>query len=292
MSDDITSIVKVEKEKKLREKERQLKQKMESVGELAAGIAHEINTPIQYVGDNLSFLKDSFTDILKLYKNVIDLHQLAKEGKNINPCLARIEETIKAIDMDFLMEEVPQAIEQSTEGINKVTKIVAAMRTFSHSGINEDTSPVDINSAIESTLTIARSRYKYVAREETDFGDIPSVTGYASDLNQVFLNLITNAADAIREKEDCEMGVISIRTIRDKDDVIIEVSDTGTGIPKEVRPKIFDPFFTTKGVGGGTGQGLSISYSIIVKRHNGSLTFNTEMGQGSTFVIRLPIVNN
>lgn len=289
LADDITDLVKREEEEKLMEKQIQHRQKMESVGELAAGIAHEINNPIQYVGDNLSFLKDSFADMMNLCRTAVKLHQSDRDGNDIRYDLARIGELTEAVDMEFLMEEVPQAIEQSTDGVKKVTKIVAAMRTFSHSGVAEDQTDIDINDAIDSTLTISRGRYKYVAEVQKDFGDIPLVAGYASDLNQAFLNLIVNAADAIREKGETKTGIITIRTANDQDHVVIEISDTGTGIPEEVQPKIFDPFFTTKGIGAGTGQGLSISYNMIVKKHNGSLTFKTERGRGSTFIIRLPI---
>jgi signal transduction histidine kinase len=192
--------------------------------------------------------------------------------------------------VSYLDEEIPKALTQALEGVTRVATIVRAMKDFAHTGGSNKT-PVDLNRALESTLTVARNELKYVADVETDFGSLPLVECHAGEVNQVFLNLLVNAAHAIGDvvHESEARGTIRIRTRCEGDAVVIEIADTGTGIPEAVRAKIFDPFFTTKEVGRGTGQGLAIARSIVVEKHGGALTFETEAGRGTTFFIRLPI---
>jgi signal transduction histidine kinase len=265
--------------------------KMESVGRLAAGIAHEINTPIQYVGDNIRFLEDAFGSFGK----VIGGYASFRKGLNgsVNPELERrIDEVLRDSDADYLEKEVPKAITQSLEGVNRVAKIVQAMKEFSHPGAQEMT-PTDLNKAIETTATVARSEWKYVADLQTELDpDLPLIPCLPGDLNQVILNLIVNAAHAIGDVvsgQEGAKGKITIRTRQDGDWAEIRIGDTGTGIPEHVRPKLFEPFFTTKGVGKGTGQGLALSRAIIVGKHQGSISYQTEIGKGTTFIVRLPL---
>jgi signal transduction histidine kinase len=193
------------------------------------------------------------------------------------------------------MAEVPQAIQQSLQGIGRVTTIVRAMKEFSHPG-SEEKSDTDLNRAIETTITVARNEWKYVAEVVTDFDPaLPLVRCLPGEINQVILNLIVNAAHAIAdvvENNGKSKGTITIRTRSQGDRVEIRVSDTGTGIPETIRAKIFDPFFTTKGVGKGTGQGLAIAHSVIVDKHGGTISCETEVGKGTTFVIRLPLLSS
>ncbi|MCK5149133.1 PAS domain S-box protein [bacterium] len=267
-------------------------QKLESIGQLAAGIAHEINTPTQYVGDNTRFLKDSFDDILNLFTQYQDFLQVVKAGNIHQPLIDELEKTIDETDVSYLMDEIPKAIEQSLEGIGRITHIVQAMKEFSHPGAQEKTR-VDINKAIETTITVARNEWKYVAEMNINFSSgLPTVPCLQDEFNQVILNLITNAAHAIGDvvgDESGKKGVISITTCLKEEWLEIRITDTGSGIPTAVKAKIFDPFFTTKETGKGTGQGLAISYNVIVKKHGGSLTFETEEGKGTTFIIHLPL---
>lgn len=267
-------------------------QKLESIGQLAAGIAHEINTPTQFVGDNIHFLKDSVQDIGRLLNEYDALIQNLKGGQALNGRLEKIEQLKEEIDLEYLVEEIPSAIEQSIEGVQRVSKIVSAMKEFSHPGIEEKV-PVDINKALENTIMVSRNEWKYVAEIETDFAEaLPLVSCLPGELNQVFLNIIINAAHAIGDtldQDNSKKGKITIRTRKVGKWVEVLISDNGTGIPRYAQSKIFDPFFTTKEVGKGTGQGLAISHNVIVTKHHGTLTFDTEEGKGTTFKIRLPI---
>ena len=200
------------------------------------------------------------------------------------------ERHARVADVVLAEAEIPKAIAQTLDGVGRVATIVRAMKEFAHPDSGEK-AVADLNKALTSTLTVARNELKYVADVETDLGDIPSVSCHLGDLNQVFLNLLVNAAHAIGDtvKESGGKGRIGVRTTCEGDNVCVAISDTGGGIPEHVRSKIFDPFFTTKGVGRGTGQGLAIARSIVVDKHGGSLTFETEVGEGTTFFIRLPV---
>lgn len=235
-------------------------QKLESVGQLAAGIAHEINTPTQFVGDNTRFLSDAFDDLMRLLDDVEQLVEAAQKT-DIDPTLLdAVERARTSADVDFLRQEVPKAIEQSLEGIQRVSKIVYAMKAFSHPDIAEKMA-TDLNAAIETTVTVARNEWKYVADVELELDPtLPAVTCCPGEINQVLLNLIVNAAHAIAEKvgaKGADKGKITIATKTDDDAVEVRVTDNGTGIPEEHHRRMFTPFFTTKAVGKGTGQGLS-----------------------------------
>lgn len=268
-------------------------QKLESVGQLAAGIAHEINTPTQYVGDNTQFLKDAFHDMTRVLEEATELVRCASEGGGVAE--QRVEALRTALadaDVEYLMEEIPQAIDQSLHGVERVTKIVRAMKEFSHPGTDEKCL-VDLNTAIETAITVSRNEWKYVSDVVTEFdADLPHVFCLPAELNQVFLNLIVNAAHAIDDvlgTDAKEKGVITIRTRSCGDRVEVTVRDTGTGIPEEIRSRIFDPFFTTKEVGKGTGQGLAIARSVVVDKHDGTIRCESVPGEGTTFVVELPV---
>jgi PAS domain S-box-containing protein len=267
-------------------------QKLESVGRLAAGIAHEINTPIQFVGDNVHFLSGAFEQLLALcgtYRELCAKASGAPLSEADMECKRRQEE---GADLDYIRSAVPASIASTIDGVGRVARIVQSMKAFAHPDRGER-SVADINTAMRNTLTVATNELKYVAKVETDLGDIPAIPCFLSDLNQVFLNLLVNAAHAIGDVVggSGQRGTITVRTYVEKDNVVIAIGDTGTGIPPTVRSKVFDPFFTTKGVGKGTGQGLALARSVIVEQHGGTITFETEMGKGTTFFLRLPLAS-
>ena len=266
-------------------------QKLESIGRLAAGIAHEINTPTQYVGDNTRFLKDAFEDLVGLLRKYEEMEEKVREGVG-DGVLEEVDGVKEEVDLEYLVEEIPRAIEQSLDGVERVTKIVRSMKEFSHPG-GGGREKVDLNRAIESTVTVARNEWKYVAEMELDLEEgLPLVPCYVGEFNQVILNLVINAAHAIGEvvgDGDGGKGKIEVSTRRDGEWVEVRVKDTGGGIPEEIRERVFDPFFTTKGVGKGTGQGLAIARSVVVDKHGGEIDFESEVGKGTTFIIRLPL---
>ena len=265
-------------------------QKLESVGRLAAGVAHEINTPVQFVSDSVHFVQGAMRDLEQLIRRYQSAFASIAQSTNDYDILAGVEQAEEVADLPYLLENVPKALARSLEGLDRVATIVRSMKEFGHPDRREMTA-VDVNQAIRSTLIIARHEYKYVADVETAFGDIPLVTCHAGDVNQAVLNIIVNAAHAIGDvvKNSGAKGRITITTHADGDSVTISISDTGGGIPANVRARIFDPFFTTKSVGRGTGQGLAIARSVVVEKHRGDLTFETHDGVGTTFFIRLPI---
>ena len=265
-------------------------QKLESVGRLAAGIAHEINTPIQFVGDNTRFLQESWESMKALLGKYQQLLAQAESGPIAADLLAQVRAAEKETDYSYLLEEIPNALMQTLDGVQRVATIVRAMKEFAHPETKE-MAAADLNQALAGTLTVARNELKYVAEVETEFGALPLVVCNVGDLNQVFLNLLVNAAHAIGEKTNGsgERGKIRVRTAAEGDAVLITISDTGCGIPEAIRTRIFDPFFTTKEVGRGTGQGLAIARSVVADRHKGKLTFESEVGKGTTFYIRLPV---
>lgn len=267
-------------------------QKLESIGQLAAGIAHEINTPTQYVGDNTRFLQDSFSEMVDLLEKLKLLVEAIKSGDETSGLLDEIEQSMESADLEYLINEIPLAIEQTLEGVGRVAKIVRAMKEFSHPG-SEDKTLVEINNAIASTVTVSRNEWKYVAELVEDYDEsLLSVPCLPGEFNQVILNMIINAAHAIADvlgNQPEAKGTITISTKNLGDWAEIRITDTGTGIPAHAQPKIFDPFFTTKEVGKGTGQGLAIAHSVIVEKHEGTLTFETIQDKGTTFVISLPM---
>ena len=278
-------------ERKALESQLAQSQKLEAIGQLAAGIAHEINTPIQYVGDNINFLQDAFRDTFALLEEQNNLVGAAKARSLDDNIIALVEQRAEAVDLPYLTAEIPRAIEQSLEGIGRVTKIVRAMKEFSHPGTKEKTF-VDINKAIENTITVSRNEWKYTSDMVTDFDpSLPLVPCLPGEFNQVILNIIVNAAQAMGEIHDGSdrKGVIKIATRLTGNAAEIRISDTGLGVPEAIRSRIFDPFFTTKEVGKGTGQGLAIARSVIVDKHNGTIDCETKVGKGTTFIICLPI---
>jgi PAS domain S-box-containing protein len=266
--------------------------KLEAVGQLAAGIAHEINTPIQYVGDNTRFLKQAFENLNQVFKQYEVLLESFKSEHGDNDLVQAVEAAVEEADLDYMKKEIPAAIEQTLEGVGRVAVIVRSMKEFSHPRIHEKTD-ANINTAIESTIIISRNEWKYVAEMETDLdASLPLVPCLPGEINQVLLNMIINGAHAIGDvvnNGSCEKGILRIKTCKIGDYAEITISDTGPGIPQKIQSRIFDPFFTTKEVGKGTGQGLAISHSVIVDKHLGELSFETEPGKGTTFTIRLPI---
>jgi PAS domain S-box-containing protein len=257
-----------------RELERELRQaqKLESVGRLAAGVAHEINTPIQFIGDSVQFVRDATTELCAAVAD--------------HPALAAGSPS----DAAFLATEIPVALDRALDGLGRVSAIVRSMKQVAYPERREMVA-TDLNDTLRSALTIARSEYRYVADVATDLGPLPAVTCHPGDINQVILNLVVNAAHAIADvvAGTDKRGTITIRTVRDGDDAVITLADDGCGMPEEIRERIFDPFFTTKEVGRGTGQGLSIARAIVVDTHKGSLTCESEAGRGTTFTVRLPI---
>ncbi|MEW8626182.1 MAG: ATP-binding protein [Candidatus Thiodiazotropha sp.] len=271
--------------------ERQLNQthKMEAVGQLAGGIAHEINTPIQYIGDNLKFIKESQQDIENLLADYAQLSSKAKQQPELEAVLAKIDETINEIDLEYLTEETSSAIDQSIAGASQVANIVLAMKEFAHPG-SKDMALADMNRIVSNAVAVCKNEWKYVADTKLKLSDnLPNIKCLAGEISQVVLNIIVNAAHAIEATKQEEKGTITITSELKEEQVEIRISDTGTGIPKEAQEYVFNPFFTTKDVGRGTGQGLAIAQDIIVGKHQGELLFETEQGVGTTFIIRLPV---
>ncbi|MCF7980356.1 MAG: PAS domain S-box protein [Pseudomonadales bacterium] len=264
------------------EQQLQSAQKLESIGQLAAGIAHEINTPTQYIGDNTKFLKEAYDDL----NGLIGKLQSLPEGEISREL---IQQMLEEADVVYLQEEIPLAVDQCLEGVGRVANIVRAMKEFSHPSKEKALS--DLNKAIQSTITVAANEWKYVASVETNFAEnLPPVNCELGEINQVVLNIIVNAAHAIGDaKKGEKKGLIKVSTGCDSGWVEIRIADNGAGMPDAIREKIFDPFFTTKEVGKGTGQGLSIAHKVIVKNHGGIINVESIEGQGTEFIIRLPL---
>jgi signal transduction histidine kinase len=268
-------------------------QKLEAVGRLASGVAHEINTPIQFVSDSVHFVRTAWDDLAELiakYQAVNQATLLAgADGVPWRDLAQRALDAEEQADLAYLLENVPAALSRSLDGLDRVATIVASLKEFAHADQQERTT-VDLNRAILTTLTIARNEYKGVADVETDLGELPPVTCHVGEINQVILNLVVNAAHAIADRVTGtdQKGLIKIGTRHEDGMVVISIADTGCGIAQAIREKIFDPFFTTKEVGAGIGQGLFIARSVVVKKHGGTLTFQSEEGKGATFFVRLP----
>ncbi len=266
-------------------------QKLEGIGQLAAGIAHEINTPTQYVGDNIRFLKDSWGSVAEFLNFCGTMQAQCASGSVSSANLQQFCLRHQQCDMEYLLKEIPNAIDQSLEGVQRVAKIVKGIKEFSHPG-SEEKRAINLNHAIETTIAVTRHEWKYCAEMVTAFdATLPLVPCLVGEFNQVMLNLIINSTNAISDafEERGTKGTITIGTRRDGDWACIAVADTGGGIPVEIQARVFEPFFTTKDVGKGTGQGLALAHAVIVKRHQGQLWFESEVGRGTTFFVRLPL---
>ena len=290
---DITERKRIERERDQMEVQLRQAQKLQAIGHLAAGIAHEINTPVQFIGDNTRFVGEAFAGLDQLLGQCAQLLETGG-GQPIPPeLLAKAAALWRSADVDYLRAEVPGALRQTLEGVERISKIVRAMKDFSHPG-TEGKSLVDLNRLVESTLTVCRNEWKYVADLVTDFDnsltDVPCLPG---EFNQVILNLVVNAAHAIGDvlgPGATSKGTLTVTTRRIEAWAEVRITDTGAGISESVRPHIFEPFFTTKDVGRGTGQGLAIAHSVVRDKHGGTIRFETEIGKGTTFVLRLPLV--
>ncbi len=277
--------------KEMHERERiagesRLAQKLEAVGQLAAGIAHELNTPIQYVGDNLQFLREGMTDLVGATTHMLETAATTRTEATA-ALVDRMTELAATADLEFLATHLPDAFTSIDNGVKQISTIVRAMKELAHPGKRE-AAAVDIERTLTNALVVTANSYRSIADVETDFASSPSVTGFGSEISQVFLNLIVNAAHAMEDRPE-QRGTLRVTTRVDGDDIVVTIGDTGCGIPEANRERIFDPFFTTKELGRGTGQGLAISRSIVVERHGGTLTFESEVGVGSVFTVRLPI---
>lgn len=270
-------------------------QKLESIGQLAAGLAHEINTPMQFVRDNIDFVAEASERVMSVLQRTEELLESA-EPMGWEERKQEIQQLKDQCRFNRFRTQIQPAVDDSQEGIQRIVKIVTAMKDFSHPGA-EGMSPVDINQLVDSTVEITRNKWKYIAAVELDLcNTLPPVVADAAAFNQALLNLVVNAADAIEERfgeEEHEPsaveGRIGIATRYDGENVVVEVSDNGSGIPDDRIGKIFDMFFTTKPVGKGTGQGLSIVHSVISQQHNGQIDVRSEVGTGTTFILRIPL---
>ncbi len=288
---DVSERDKITAEKARLEVQLQQSQKLEAIGQLAAGIAHEINTPTQYVKDNVEFLASSFTDLNDL---LTKYNELLNEAQGIvkQDLVDNITSEIEDIDLDFLQEEIPHALKQTQSGLLSISKIVKVMKDFSHPG-NKSKEPLDLNESIQTAIDVSANEWKYVTKLTTDLDkSLPLVPCIRGEINQVILNLIINAAHAISQKDEddsLQKNLINIATRVKGKHAEITVTDSGAGIPEEIQEKIFEPFFTTKEVGKGSGQGLTISYSTIVDKHQGTIEVTSEAGKGTCFTVTLPL---
>jgi signal transduction histidine kinase len=267
-------------------------QKLESVGRIAAGVAHEINTSVQFISDSVRFVRHALKDVPHAIADYRALTAGVLSGKDVTAAARKAIDTDEAADVDYFLKNAPEALDRALDGIGRVGSIVKSMTEFAHPD-TRTRSDIDLNRAIKSTLNMARNEYKSVAEVVTDFADLPAIRCHAGDFNQVVLNLVLNAAHAISDVVEGTgtKGRITVRTRAIGEFVEISVTDTGPGIPESVRGRIFEPFVTTKEVGRGTGQGLALSRGIVVEKFKGSLHFETETGKGTTFYIRLPVAD-
>jgi two-component system, NtrC family, sensor kinase len=267
-------------------------QKLKAIGQLAAGIAHEINTPTQYIMDNIHFLCDTFGTLHHTFAKFLQLVEHIRNSPPTPELISEMDKVIEDADIDFLLAETPEAIAQTLEGVSRVSRIVQSLKEFAQPG-GTGKKIININHAIETTIVVARNEWKDVADMETSLDpDLPEIPASSSGLNEVFLNMIINAAQALESKSAAmpdARGTITISTCQAADDIEIRISDNGVGIASDIQEKIFDPFYTTREVGRGLGQGLSIAHNVITQQHGGTIEVESEFGIGTTFIIRLPL---
>ena len=294
LQQEISERERVENERLMLERSLAQARKAEALGTLAAGIAHEINTPIQFISDNIRFLSNAHCGLLDLVQRYEAALAGADNKSDNGDGAEEIEDYENEIDLQFLRDEIPRALAQSTDGLRQVTRIVAALRHFAHGG--KERQKLDLNKAIEDAVLVSRSQWKTVADVRMDLDpSLPLVNCVTAEIKQALLNLIMNAGQAVGEAARSDVGpaskrgLISVTSARNNGVVEVRVSDNGPGIPEEIREQIFDPFFTTRDVGQGTGQGLTLAYASIVNRHGGRLSFETRTGKGTTFTISLPL---
>ena len=285
---DINERKKAELEKEKIQSQLLHAQKLESVGQLAAGIAHEINTPTQFIGTNINFLDEASQDIFRFLAQLKIIIETAPQE-----IIDGVNTALEEMDWDYLAEELPLAISESLEGVRRVTSIVRAMKEFSHPG-SKNKEMFNLNQIINTTVTVSRNEWKYVADIDLKLDtDLPQIPLLADEMGQVILNIIVNAAQAIDEKlgknSNGDKGIITISTKKTENGVVLYIHDTGIGMPEKVQCRVFDPFYTTKKVGKGTGQGLAISHDVIVKKHQGTIAVKSTPGEGTTFIIHLPM---
>lgn len=255
-------------------------EKMASVGQLAAGVAHEINNPLGFISSNFAILHDYMRKFVECYKVMMESPE--------SQAIEKVKNFTKEEDFSYMIEDLDELFKETSIGVERVTKIVKSLRNFSRVDNPDVFETYDVNEGLKDTLTIANNNIKYTAHVDSDFGDIPGIYGNGSQINQVFLNLLVNAVYAISEKHDKSMGTISVKTYESDPYVVVEIKDDGKGMDTNTMRDLFNPFFTTKPVGEGTGLGLSISYDIIVNKHNGKLLVESELGLGTTFKVYLP----
>ena len=290
---DITELLETKKEKELLQTRLVQAQKLEAVGQLAAGIAHEINTPTQYIETNIDFLGDAFQDISDLMTQHLILLESAKKSTITQDQTEAVDNALEKADWEYLEEEIPAAVSQAKEGTQRVTTIVRAMKEFSHPG-SKGKAPTNLVKIITNTTTVCQNEWKNIADLETDFDpNLPEVPCIADEIGQVILNLMVNAAhaisDSLGENSEGRKGTIKITARTSGENAEIVIQDSGSGIPEDIQKQIFDPFFTTKEVGRGSGQGLAIAHDVITNKHGGSIEVESEVGKGTTFIIQLPL---
>lgn len=266
-------------------------EKLAGIGQLSAGIAHEINNPLGYVHSNIEILKDYLEKIHAFYLLIVKMHAHSDDLSldSMKEKCIEINAFIKKANMDYIFEDITDLTNETADGLGRIKTIVKSLLGFTHKGYENQFAPYDLNKGIREALTIANNEIKYHATVVENLDSVPLLNALASEVNQVLLNLIINAGYAIKDKGTMDtMGTITIRTYTDNENTYCEISDDGIGIPAEIIPHIFEPFYTTKPVGIGTGLGLSIVHDIIVSKHKGSVSVSSEIGIGTTFKLALP----